>query len=106
WPGHLGADRRTVRAHGGRIVGPEVPRQGGGRGRGPAGRVVTPRARAAARSVLVCVAVALPTTAAACGDDAPAVKLSAEGAQGKQVVDNNSCAACHTTNGDDGTGPT
>ena len=50
---------------------------------------MTPRARAAARSVMVCLAVALPTTAAACGDDAPAVKLSADGAKGKQVVDAN-----------------
>jgi cytochrome c oxidase subunit 2 len=48
----------------------------------------------------------LTATAAACSDDAPDVKLSAAGAKGKAVAAQFNCASCHSTNGDELTGPT
>jgi cytochrome c oxidase subunit 2 len=46
---------------------------------------------------------------AACGDDessAPPVELSAAGERGAQIVEDQGCTSCHSTDGSRGTGPT
>lgn len=63
------------------------------------------RSRWTAALIAVTVAV-LPVLTTACNDDDPAVNLSAEGKLGARVATANNCSACHSTNGDELTGPT
>jgi mono/diheme cytochrome c family protein len=63
------------------------------------------------RGILVsCLLLALALTAlvSACGDDPGPddSTLSAAGRRGKQVANDNGCAACHSTSGSKSTGPT
>lgn len=59
------------------------------------------------RSVVAVAAVAaVPLSLSACTDDEPAVDLSAAGTRGKVVADRFNCQSCHSTNGDELTGPT
>jgi len=52
-------------------------------------------------------AAALPLAAGACNDDpASAVRLSVAGKRGEALARANTCAACHSANGDELTGPT
>ena len=57
------------------------------------------------RLVPALILVAVPLSVGACTDDAPAVKLSAEGTKGKAIAARLSCANCHSANGDELTGP-
>ena len=59
-----------------------------------------------AARILAVVAVALPLAAVGCQDDGPPVKLSAQGKLGATVARTNNCSACHSSNGDELTGPT
>ena len=52
------------------------------------------------------IPLGLSTVAAACGDDAPPVKLSAQGREGELVAKELSCAGCHSADGDELYGPT
>lgn len=59
---------------------------------------------------LIIPLVALPlmasTVAAGCGEDAPPVKLSAQGREGELVAKELSCAGCHSADGAELAGPT